>query len=67
MENSPNQLSFIEVYMTEFFYLLDKIFMLFSYENRKKNHQLFFPAFEACYFRLGTILHKDRRLGIVEL
>ena len=40
---------FSGVYMTDLFYLLDQIFVL--YENRKKEkkipHQFFFPAFEA--------------------
>ena len=54
---------FIKMYMTEFFCLLDQIFIL-SYENRKEiRHPFFFAAFEAYesvkfHFRLGTIPHK---------
>ena len=37
---------FFKVYMTDFFYLLVQIFMLFLYGNRKKKFPIdFFPLF----------------------
>ena len=60
---------FIKVYMTEFFCLLDQIFILLSYENRKQiGYPFYFATFEAhksvkFHFRLCTIPREARDWG----
>ena len=62
----PFQASFFKVYMTDFFYLLDRIFMLFSYENRKNKFAIDFSSprlrrTNTCNFTSGCVQNHARR------
>ena len=60
-----NPLSF-KVYMTDFFYLLVRIFMMFSYENRKNKFAIDFSSSRlrrtnTCNFTSGWVQNRARR------
>ena len=55
----------IKVYMTDFFYLLDRIFMLLSYENRKNKFPINFSSSlmrrtNTCNFTSGWVQNRAR-------
>ena len=62
--------SSIKVYMTEFFYLLDQTFTLFSHENQMKKFLINFSFLHLrCIISLPVRYNtgQDERLEIVEL